>query len=91
VISNEDIDFKKNVAKQVCKYLYSKQISSVIVEGGAITLNTFLKENIWDEINIYKSNTKIFEGIEAPVLKNYKLNKNVKIIDNNLIEYLNPI
>jgi diaminohydroxyphosphoribosylaminopyrimidine deaminase/5-amino-6-(5-phosphoribosylamino)uracil reductase len=90
VISNDDIDFKKNVAKQVCKYLNSKQISSVIVEGGAITLNTFLKENIWDEIMVYKTNTKLHEGIKAPILKNYKINDNLKILNNKLVTYLNP-
>ena len=37
-----------------------------MVEGGAITLNHFLSENLWDEIRVLENPKKIKEGIAAP-------------------------
>ncbi|MEO6884120.1 MAG: bifunctional diaminohydroxyphosphoribosylaminopyrimidine deaminase/5-amino-6-(5-phosphoribosylamino)uracil reductase RibD [Bacteroidia bacterium] len=61
------IDFKKNSLNQVLKDLNKKNILSVIVEGGAQLLNSFIKENLWDEARIIVSPKKIKNGIAAPI------------------------
>ena len=66
IIDEKIINYNKNIVKQTLKYLKSKKIYSVIVEGGAQTLNTFLKENLWDEIKVFKSKKKIFCAPPAP-------------------------
>ena len=45
----EEIDFSKNIAKQVCEVLSKYQIQSLIIEGGTQTLQTFIDEKLWDE------------------------------------------
>src|SRR5690606_6626052 len=45
----ESVDFGKPVAAQLCKLLMKYEVSSLIVEGGALTLTTFLDEGLWDE------------------------------------------
>ena len=35
--------------------LYKQQIQSVIIEGGAYTLNQFIEQNIWDEAWVFKA------------------------------------
>ena len=70
IIDETCIDFNANIALQICKYLKSKGVSSLIVEGGAKTLNTFIKENLWDEMKVFKSSTNIKNGIKAPVIRN---------------------
>ena len=35
--------------------LYKHQIQSVIIEGGAYTLNQFIEHDIWDEAWVFKA------------------------------------
>ena len=88
IIDEKIIDYNKNIVEQTLKYLKSKKIYSVIVEGGAQTLNTFLKENLWDEIKVFKSKKKLVNGTSAPVIQSSKLSEE-KIIDDKLITYFN--
>ena len=73
-VNFEGIDFKKNIAQQILQILYKHQIQSVIIEGGRQTLQTFIDENLWDEVRIFIGNVTFDEGIKAPiiVLKNIK-------------------
>lgn len=47
--------------------LYAHHVQSLIVEGGAETLRTFLVQNLWDEIRV-ETNTKmtVGDGTRAP-------------------------
>ena len=68
VITKNDIDFSKNLAKQICDTLYLKNINSVIIEGGRKTLQTFINENLWDEARVFNGNMSFKNGIEAPYI-----------------------
>jgi diaminohydroxyphosphoribosylaminopyrimidine deaminase/5-amino-6-(5-phosphoribosylamino)uracil reductase len=49
-------------------------VNSLIVEGGAKTLQAFIDEGFWDEIHLWKSDNKTLgSGIIAPKLKQAKL------------------
>lgn len=52
----------------ILKDLFEKGIHSVLVEGGAQTLNTFIAQNLWDETIVIRSRSKWFEGVDAPKL-----------------------
>jgi len=62
-------------AKSILETLFKLNIQSVIIEGGAYTLNSFLKENLWDEIRLFQSTTKLEEGISAPEINLIPQNK----------------
>lgn len=64
----EVIDFEKNIASQIAQSLHQHHIQSVIIEGGAKTLQTFLDANLWDEARVFIGNSKFFDGVPAPVL-----------------------
>ena len=66
VISKNDIDFSKQVAKQICNNLFQKDINSVIIEGGKHILQTFIDENLWDEARIFTGNITFNTGVIAP-------------------------
>jgi len=72
--------------KDILKDILKKGIGSVIVEGGAITLNHFIKENLWDEARVFVSNKKFEKGIKAPKLD---LNKYQEIRNNKLFYVFN--
>lgn len=53
--------------ENVINDLWQKKIQSVIVEGGATTLNFFLQSKLWDETRIFKSTRAFHKGIAAPL------------------------
>lgn len=65
-ITKKDINFSKNIAEQICTFLYTKGINSVIIEGGSKTLQTFINENLWDEARVFTGNVSFKKGIKAP-------------------------
>lgn len=67
VFSESDIDFKANIASQICSLLHQKNIQSVIIEGGKKTLQTFVNENLWDEARVFTGNVMFNQGLKAPV------------------------
>ena len=66
VISEDEIDYSKQVAHQACQFLYKSNINSVIIEGGTQTLQTFINEGIWDEARVFTGMLKFDKGIKAP-------------------------
>ena len=50
-------------------FLYINKVQSLIVEGGAITHQSFLDAGLWDEIRIETATSKFVKsGTEAPRL-----------------------
>ncbi len=62
------IDFNNNVIKQVLDDLFSKNILSVLVEGGATLLESFINTNLWDEARVFTSAKNLGSGVKAPSL-----------------------
>lgn len=83
-----DIDFSKNLANQICDHLHKMQISSVIIEGGAQTLQSFIDENYWDEVRIFIGDSIFGDGVKAPQIEQ-KQGTTEKIDSNNLITFYN--
>jgi diaminohydroxyphosphoribosylaminopyrimidine deaminase/5-amino-6-(5-phosphoribosylamino)uracil reductase len=46
--------------------LAERDINSVMIEGGAETLNAFIREGLWDEARIFHSQTALQTGVSAP-------------------------
>lgn len=65
----EAVDFKNNLAKQICEVLYRHTTQSVIVEGGRATLQTFIDEALWDEARVFTSTKALNAGTKAPMVK----------------------
>jgi len=53
-------------AAELVQALYKEGITSLLVEGGNRTLQTFLAENIWDEARIFTAPRRLGRGVEAP-------------------------
>lgn len=50
----------------VLQHLYQLNIQSILVEGGAATINHFIHQNLWDEARIIYGNVSFGEGLAAP-------------------------
>lgn len=57
---------KEGQLNQLTHDLFLRGIQSVIVEGGAKTLNEFIQENLWDEMRVFTASKTIGKGIVAP-------------------------
>ena len=53
---------------EALSHLYEEKKQSLIVEGGAKTLQSFLDAGLWDEIRIETAPFTVSKGIEAPQL-----------------------
>lgn len=91
--STEIILLKKNipVIPQILHELYNREIQSVVIEGGAATLKSFIAQNLWDEAHIYAAPIVFKKGINAPkvigeLTHTYKIgNNSLRIIKNHSI------
>ena len=55
------------ILPQLMQYFYENQLNSLMVEGGAKTLQSFIDANLTDESHVYQSkNVMLGKGISAP-------------------------
>lgn len=83
----EFIDWSLNnsIAKQICDVLFQNNINSVIIEGGAQTLQSFIDEDLWDEARVFTGASTFEKGVAPPrfsgelISKEHIINDTLKI------------
>ncbi len=63
------VKIRSSTAKYVLSKLYELNILSVLVEGGAETLQQFINENLWDECRIFTGSELMRQGVASPTFK----------------------
>jgi diaminohydroxyphosphoribosylaminopyrimidine deaminase/5-amino-6-(5-phosphoribosylamino)uracil reductase len=84
----EKIDFETEIAPQICEILYKHELQSVIIEGGAKTLQTFIDAGLWDEARVFTGKTMFNSGVKSPQLNGSLVNEQ-EIADDHLKIYTN--
>lgn len=80
----------ENIVKSILKILYQRNLNSLIVEGGAILLQSFIDAGFWDEARVITNkNLDINNGIAAPVLENNMLIKKEQLLTDEICFYYN--
>ncbi|MEQ9423402.1 MAG: bifunctional diaminohydroxyphosphoribosylaminopyrimidine deaminase/5-amino-6-(5-phosphoribosylamino)uracil reductase RibD [Cyclobacteriaceae bacterium] len=74
--------------KELLSDLNSRNIQSVIIEGGAATLNAFIDKGLWDEARVFTGEKRFTEGIAAPKIGG-KLISQTKINHDTLSVFVN--
>jgi diaminohydroxyphosphoribosylaminopyrimidine deaminase / 5-amino-6-(5-phosphoribosylamino)uracil reductase len=65
------LEKNKELIPQLLTALYPLNIQSVLVEGGATLLQSFIEEGVWDEVRVIQnSKLNIQNGLNAPILRN---------------------
>jgi len=62
------IDFN-HLIENILQELYKQNIQSLIIEGGAKTLQSFIDKKLWEEARIFTTNTTLAEGVKSPSIK----------------------
>jgi diaminohydroxyphosphoribosylaminopyrimidine deaminase / 5-amino-6-(5-phosphoribosylamino)uracil reductase len=82
------IDFNNDIVDQILNKLYELGIQSLIVEGGSVTLESFISKGLWDEARIFTGNHKFGKGVCAPAF-NHSYHKYEKYGNSELKYYYN--
>ncbi len=73
--------------KTIVDDLFFLHIQSVIIEGGARTLQQFISQNYWDEIHLYTGTTTYFkQGLKAPEVPTSASLKDHYDLDNDTVK-----
>lgn len=84
------LDKEKQFVPQLMDVLYRLPLQSVLVEGGAALLQTFIESGVWDEARvIVNGELSIGNGLPAPVLKNEQLVMEEKISTDKISYFRN--
>jgi diaminohydroxyphosphoribosylaminopyrimidine deaminase/5-amino-6-(5-phosphoribosylamino)uracil reductase len=68
------LEAKTNVVPQLIKALYELKLQSVVVEGGAELLQSFITAGMWDEALVITNQERVLgKGIPAPQLQQHRL------------------
>jgi diaminohydroxyphosphoribosylaminopyrimidine deaminase/5-amino-6-(5-phosphoribosylamino)uracil reductase len=84
----ETMPFSENSVQEICDILYRHHIQSLIVEGGAKTIQSFINSNIWDEARVFIGDKNMLEGLKAPKIQKDQISEE-KIKNDTLIYYKN--
>lgn len=68
-VAYKNIAFGEDCIKNLLQAVYELNIHSILVEGGAKLLNSFIESGWWDEANIEISSKCIGAGVKAPCIK----------------------
>ena len=52
--------------KNILQELHKQKIQSIIIEGGTITLQSFIDAKLWDEARIFTANKELNDGVKSP-------------------------
>lgn len=83
-ISLEDFDLY--LPQYILFQLYLQDIQSVIIEGGAKTLQLFIEAGLWDEARIFTSKTQWGKGVKTPEIVG-EVNENL-VVGNDVLSII---
>ncbi len=83
----EIVDFSdENILEFILNKLYHYGIQSLIVEGGAKVLNSFVSKGLWDCAKVFVSQMKFYEGLKVPQIHSSFLVDRISI-ENDVLYY----
>lgn len=64
-----EIDFSGDTNKQISDRLYDEKIYSLLIEGGAQLLASFIEKEMWDEAYVEIAEKELHSGVKAPIIQ----------------------
>jgi len=80
---------EEDLLSELLKSLHELQLQSVLVEGGAKLLQSFIDKSLWDEARVIRNEQlTIGSGLDAPQLKNETLHSQEKYFTDTISYFL---
>ncbi|MEI6264448.1 MAG: bifunctional diaminohydroxyphosphoribosylaminopyrimidine deaminase/5-amino-6-(5-phosphoribosylamino)uracil reductase RibD [Sphingobacteriia bacterium] len=89
-VKYEQVLSNQSVLAQIIEFCYLQNYQSILVEGGASILQSFIDESLWDEARVLTNHSlSIRNGIDSPLLTQFRVESNKKLLDDEIVIYLN--
>lgn len=85
------LSFDDNLISNLMAKLFEARMPSLIVEGGAALLNTFIRLGLWDEARVFTGPGRLSDGIGEPEITGIDPCIQSKVGDDSLAVYINPL
>lgn len=69
-IEQVQLDFGRDILPQMMDYLYEHKVQRLLVEGGAVLLQSFIDSGLWDEAFVEEAPSALGGGVKAPNMEN---------------------
>jgi diaminohydroxyphosphoribosylaminopyrimidine deaminase / 5-amino-6-(5-phosphoribosylamino)uracil reductase len=69
---------------EILKTLFKEGIHTLLVEGGAALLRSFIQAGVWHEARIIRTKTKLGDGVSAPLLQGSLIRK-MPLLDDEIL------
>ena len=80
------LDFSKDVLPQILTHLHSLKIQSLLVEGGAQLLQSFIDASLWDSARVEINGSLVVgAGVPAPIVSESYLSEQKKCDGNDIL------
>ena len=76
-----------NDIDETLDWMYNNGRQSLIVEGGAATINSFIARGLWDEIRVETAPKLVGDGTRAPKIPDGAVERSRDVFDGNSIAY----
>lgn len=86
---NPEVNFiplnpEKSTAQQILQHLKEIKKINLMVEGGAMILQEFLEQDLWDEIRLFQAPVTISKGIKAPEIPSGYSTREFRLLEDRL-------
>ncbi len=83
------LKFDDTLLRQLLHKLYETRILSVIIEGGASLLKSFIEASLWDEARVFTGSQALNDGVSAPDLINSNTAFDMQVGPDRLAVFVN--
>ncbi len=80
----QQVKDQPSLLQPIMNELFQCNIQSVLVEGGAELIHSFMKEGLWDEARVIYSTQQLGEGLRAPRLENAIKTGEIKLLEDRI-------
>ena len=81
-------DLINDSEENILNVLHNHKIQSIVIEGGAKTLQGFIHKGLWDEARVFIGKNKFCKGVKAPQFE-FQYDRELNLGDNILRLYRN--
>lgn len=69
------LDFGAPLLPQMLAALHARNLQSLLVEGGSVTLQSFIDAGLWDEAFVEEASVRLQDGVPAPQIDRKKMSR----------------
>ncbi len=84
------LDFSLPVLPSIMQELYRRGVLSILVEGGQRLIDSFVEQELWDELRLFVGSGRFHQGIPAPQKPQGIIRERIPLGDTRLEVSLNP-